>query len=37
MKVFMDKPILLSDLVDLQEIDSAIYSYNQQKKKKVQL
>ena len=28
----MDKPILLSDLVDLQEIDSAIYSYNQQKK-----
>jgi len=32
MKVFMDKPILLSDLVDLQEIDSAIYSYNQQKK-----
>lgn len=32
MKVFMDKPILLSDLVDLQEIDNAIYSYNQQKK-----
>jgi len=28
----MDKPILLSDLVDLQEIDNAIYSYNQQKK-----
>ena len=28
----MDKPILLSDLVDLQEIDNAIYSFNQQKK-----
>ena len=28
----MDKPILLSDLVDLQEIDNALYSYNQQKK-----
>ncbi|MDA2970236.1 MAG: hypothetical protein O3A48_00025 [Actinomycetota bacterium] len=28
----MDKPFLLSDLVDLQEIDNLIYSINQQKK-----
>jgi len=32
MKAFMDKPFLLSDLVDLQEIDNLIYSINQQKK-----
>ena len=32
MKGFMDKPFLLSDLVDLQEIDNLIYSINQQKK-----
>lgn len=32
MKAIMDKPFLLSDLVDLQEIDNLIYSINQQKK-----